>query len=391
MNVQELLKSKKNNFQPIEYLEVESNEYRFNLVTDSLMSHSLFGGVATALILAVSICNRNHWPLRIITRTTDNNPVDFELFLAQQNLKKPEKVEYYSDFQKNEHVRMKLEVSEKDIFFATSWWSAAAIRSCNLRKRFFWIIQEEETFFYPYGDDRLWCEEMMHSDDVDFIVNTKLLYDYFRQHEYVEIVENGCFFEPAFSKSIYYADENTFTDNGKYKLFYYGRPNNPRNLFYHGLEFLDEAIMEGILNTNEWDICLAGGNCPEFTFSNGAKPIYCGVMSWEKYAAFARTVDLSFSLMYTPHPSYPPFDMSCSGAVVLTNNFKNKRELNYSDNWVTVDLNKECMMDGFRQAIRLAKNMELRKQNYERNRILTDWNKSFSEVFTFMESRVERG
>ena len=75
---------------------------------------------------------------------------------------------------------MKLEVSEKDVFLATSWWSAAAIKSCNLRSRFFWIIQEEETFFYPYGDEHLWCSELMNDSQIDFIVNTKLLFDYFK-------------------------------------------------------------------------------------------------------------------------------------------------------------------------------------------------------------------
>lgn len=391
MNVQELLKARKQNFQPIQYLETEGERFRLNLVTDSLMSHSLFGGVATALILAVEFCNKMNWPLRLITRTTDNNPVDFEHFLENQKLKKPEIVEYYSDFQKNEAVRLKLEVTEKDVFFATSWWSAAAIKSCNLRKRFFWIIQEEETFFYAYGDDRLWCETLMHDPDIDFIVNTELLYTYFKNHGYQEITENGCFFEPAFPEHIYHADENSFALNEKYRLFFYSRPNNPRNLFYHGLEYLDQAIQAGIINTNEWEIYLAGGDCPEFTFSNGAEPIPCGIMSWEAYAEFARTVDLSFSLMYTPHPSYPPFDMSCSGAVILTNHFANKQELSYSENWVMADLDQKDMLRGFEKAVRLAKNMELRKQNYNTQRISTDWAESLESSVRFMAERVERG
>ena len=390
MDIYELLNDRKSNFLPIQYQEIRSNDYRLNLVTDSLKASSLFGGVATALILAVMFCNKNHWGLRIITRVEDNNPVDFENFLHRNHLAKPGKVEYYSDFQKREHVRMKLEVSEKDVFLATSWWSAAAIKSCNLRSRFFWIIQEEETFFYPYGDEHLWCSELMNDSQIDFIVNTKLLFDYFKEHQYHQIIRNGYYFEPAFSKEIYFADEKSFEKDKKYTLFFYGRPNNSRNLFYHGLEYLNDAIMNGILNTNEWQICLAGGECPEFSFGNGTVPKFCGVMTWEEYAAFARTVDLSFSLMYTPHPSYPPFDMSCSGAVVLTNNFSNKRNLSYSKNWIMADLDKVSILDGFDKAIRLAKDMKTRKQNYENQSILTDWEESFSEVLSFMREKAER-
>lgn len=389
-SVSKILSDRKQNFRPLSIIGVERENIRLNLVTDSIMAHSLFGGVATAIILATLICKKNNWDLRLITRTTECNLKDYFDFLELQGIEKPDNVEGYSDKEVNNMAVLKLEVSKNDIFYATSWWSASAILSSNITNRIFYIIQEEETFFYPYGDDHKWCHEIMMSDKIDFIVNSKLLYDYFCNNGYENIKKNGIYFEPAFSKKIYFADEDSFVQKKKYKLFFYGRPNNPRNLFYHGLELLDEAIMRGIIDTDLWDIYMAGGDFPEFKFSNGASPIISGVMSWLDYAKFARTVDLSFSLMYTPHPSYPPFDMSTSGAVVLTNTFANKKDLEYSDNFLTVDLSTESMMVGFKKAIEIATDMDVRRKNYEANNIITSWENSLAQVIEFMEERVQK-
>ena len=386
--VSKILSDRKQNFRPLSIIESERENKRLNFVTDSIMSHSLFGGVATALILATMLCNKNGWDIRIVTRTTECDLKDYYDFLKYQNIEVPPKVEGYSDSKVNDSEILKLEVSDKDIFYATSWWSAAAILDTHVANRIFYIIQEEETFFYNYGDEHKWCYDMINNDNIDFIVNSKLLYDYFCNHGYTKIKEHGIYFEPAFSKDIYYANDDSFSRDKKYKLFFYGRPNNPRNLFYHGLELLDEAISRGIIDTDIWDIYMAGGDFTEFEFSNGSAPIINGVMSWGEYAEFARTVDLSFSLMYTPHPSYPPFDMSCSGAVVLTNIFENKRDLKYSDNMLTYELDTESMMTGFEEAVKLAKDFKQREKNYKNNKISTSWSKSLADVITFMEERV---
>ena len=379
---------------PLKTIREEYDQIRLNMVTDDIGKKSLFGGVVTSLILATMLCIRNDWTLRIITRWTECDLSDYYDFLKMYGLDAPQRVEAYSDERRNgTSINYKLPISDKDVFLATSWWSAKSIFESNVANKIMYILQEEETFFYPYSDDRLWCEQMMQNERIDYIVNSKLLFDYLCNNGYDILVKNAMYFEPAFSESLYHPNENTFQEkrDQKRKLFFYGRPMNPRNLYYFGLECLDEALSRGIIDVDLWDIYLAGYNVESICFSNGYIPKMNGVMPWNAYSEFARTVDLSFSLMYTPHPSYPPLDMLCSGAVVLTNEFKNKKDLTYSENMILVKLDKEEILKGMENAISLAENMKLREENYNRNNINRDWGESFKNIIPILEERIKEG
>ena len=393
-NVSNILAEKYYIARPLNTIHEKNDTIRLNLVTDDISNKSLFGGVATSLILATLLCRRNGWILRLITRWTPCNLKDYYEFANLLELEIPDEVQAYSDDNTNDNrINFRLPISENDIFLATSWWSAKSILDSNIRNRIMYIIQEEETFFYPYGDDRFKCEQIMNSSQIDYIVNSKLLFEYFKMNGYDFIVNNGLCFEPSFPEKLYHADEETFQKKSgqKRKLFFYGRPMNPRNLYYFGLECMDDALTQGIIDTDLWDIYLAGYDIDGIRFSNGYEPIMNGTMAWEAYAEFARTVDVSFSLMYTPHPSYPPLDMLCSGAVVLTNEFKNKKNLSYSDNMILAKLEKEDILEKLGEAISLSSNVEKRKENYLNNRINRDWSISFKEILPVLEERIKKG
>lgn len=387
MTVSQLIWHRFTNLQSLKRVNVHRDEYRINIVTDSLMKSSLFGGVATALILVTLFSRKYNIPLRIITRETKNNPKDYENFLNLMQLKKPDKVEFYSDHDRNlPNNHYKLETSDKDIFVATSWWSAEAIKSVNLRKNYFYILQEIEKFFYPNGDEQYLCENVLHDQEIKFIINSKLLYDYYLLNKYDNIVNQGIYFEPAFPKHIYYPGKNTFGSKTKYKLLFYARPKNPRNLFYTGLKILDNAFQSGIINKAEWEIYFAGSDIPQITFSNGARPVILGQLDWSEYSNFLKEVDLGFCLMYTPHPSYPPLDIAASGGVVLTNKYANKQQLDYSQNIICEDLETSAMLDGFERAVNLAKNSQKRQQNFASNKIERDWGKTSEGILEFMDN-----
>lgn len=387
--VRQLLRKKFINTRPIDFLKVKRETFRFNLVTDSLEKESLFGGVATALILATLFSKKYNVPLRIITRTTKANPKSYDDFLKLMRIQKPAEVEFFSDYDsfytKNAY---KLEVSEKDVFLATSWWTAESIEQTNLRNKFFYILQEVETFFYPNGDEQYMCENILKSCNINFIVNSKLLYDYYLKNKIEQVINSGIYFEPAFPEHIYAPGEDSFRQKNKYRMFFYSRPKNPRNLFFTGLKIIDEACLRGIIKKDEWEICFAGSNLDPIEFSNGARPVLLGQMNWEEYGAFLKTLDLGFSLMFTPHPSYPPLDMAASGGVVLTNKFANKKSLdNYSKNIICEDLDIKPMMEGFIKAVNLVKNNEARKNNYAENRIERRWEDTFNQVLDFINEK----
>ena len=93
--------------------------------------------------------------------------------------------------------------------------------------------------------------------------------------------------------------------------------------------------------------------------------------------------------MYTPHPSYPPFDVACSGGVVLTNKMLNKQSFEMCDNVVMTDLDDESFLSNFKKAVELAKNMEQRKRNYEFNTIPREWSEVLNNTMTYMEEAAE--
>jgi hypothetical protein len=85
--------------------------------------------------------------------------------------------------------------------------------------------------------------------------------------------------------------------------------------------------------------------------------------------------------MYTPHPSYPPFDLAASGAVVVTNRFGNKQDLGgYSRNIICGDTDLESMLEAMAQGARLATDAHQRGENYRANRLGSDWTQSLADV-----------
>ena len=390
MPVRMLVREKFPNIRPIGWMEVNRDTYRLNIVTDSLQKDSLFGGVATSLILATLFVNKYDIPLRIITRTMPPNARGYDDLLRLMHIKRPNAVEFFSDWDAvYSENNLKLEVSDKDIFMATSWWTAEVIRGVNLRKEFFYILQEVETFFYSHSDE-LFCESVLKNNNINFIINSKLLSDYYKSNDFKNIIEKSVYFEPAFPKMVETTSlEKTLPEKEmKRRLFFYARPHNARNLYFTGLKLLDEALLRGIIKKDEWEICFAGSSSEMVEFTTKVRPIMLGQMSWEEYGAFLKTVDLAFCLMFTPHPSYPPLDVASSGGVVLTNKYANKTTLdNYSQNIICADVDEESMMQGFIDAVELANNDNLREKNFKENGTKKDWSVALEHVLEFMNEK----
>ena len=316
-----------------------------NFVTDALGS-SLLGGVGTALILASQYAVRKNMTLRIMTRQEIAKPNDYYAFMDLMHETPPKKVVFWSDCDRDAAGRHghPLEISDSDEFFTTSWWTTSAVRAAETGCRVFYLVQETEDFFYPYDDMRLWCSWQMNCPDICYVVNSHWLWDYFKI-KYPAICANGIWFEPAFPRFLYHPQPSA-ASGGKHSLFFYARPNHFRNLYLTGLKVLEEAVLRGILDPEQWVICLAGDACDKRELAGNMTLEYLGRMAWSEYADFLATVDVTFSLMYTPHPSYPPLDSLASGCVCVTNSFENKTDCPFCKNIIFRDLSIDALCDG---------------------------------------------
>jgi hypothetical protein len=348
---------------------------RIVLLTDSINAGSLYGGVSTAIILTVLLAQRLDAQLVVTTRTEKPERGNVNQIISAHNLPKPRNIEFV-------HVGIDggdaLNIGPKDLIITTSWWTTASTLRSVSAERIIYILQEDERMFYPCGDEQLLCKEILSRSDLLYVINSQLLYGHFTGDGFKNL-QNAVWFEPSFPKNHYFMEEKAA--GPKLNFVFYARPNNLRNLYYRGLEAVDAAITKNIIDPDLWTINFMGKDLKGITLAKGIKPVVQQNMSWSEYTAFIRQADLGFSLMYTPHPSYPPLDFAACGAVAVTNRFAPKNSLaNYSKNILTADLDVPSLLEALSEGAALARDREARFKNYQASGIGRDWRVSFEKA-----------
>ena len=351
---------------------------RINIVTDSVCSGSLFGGVGTALLFGAFLANALNAQCRIITRTERPDERMVFAFLRLCNIVLKQELQF--KFEPCDDGGSGVEFAEDELFVTTSWWTTASTLSGVDESHVIYLLQEDERMFYPAGDDWVRAHKVMRNENIQIVVNTELLYDHMVSNGFGNIARTGLWFEPSFPNWIYRRSKSR-EDRRRRRFFFYARPHNPRNLFYLGLEVIDRALMKGVINSAEWDIFFVGSNVPDITLFGDVRPVVCDKIPWNDYAHILSTIDVGLSLMSTPHPSYPPLDLAASGAVAVTNRFGLKQDLSkYSHNILCSDLSAEDIVSTIDTAIKMAADTALRTHNYCYSGLGRSWEQSFSEV-----------
>ncbi|MFW8646007.1 hypothetical protein ACOJBO_42790 [Rhizobium beringeri] len=342
------------------------------IVTDSVDPDSLFGGVGTALVVGAVAASRLNARLRLVTRTAAPDPA------ALGQIIKAHRLEFNgpADFA---HMPLRTEkplpLGPDDLILTTSWWSTRAVLGSVSPDRVIYLLQEDERMFYPYSDMRLRCAETLREAGVRVLVNTQLLFDHLAEGPdfLPRLRERGCSFEPAFP-AFKRPDIIKPHADGKKNFFFYARPNHPRNLYWRGLEVIDKAVREGLLPVDKWNFHFAGHDIRGIELPGGVKPKVWPKMPWAQFADLISQMDLGLSLMDTPHPSYPPFDLAASGAVVITNTHGPKVSLDqWSRNIIAVPPSVPDLVDAIRRGVALAFDTETRFANCADDRIARDW------------------
>ena len=357
---------------------------RVTIVTDSISPSSLFGGVGTSLILGAMLARRLQADLRIVTRTEppdasavghvlDRNGVAFAGRLETLYVPRSGEVE--------------LPLSTADLFLSTSWWTTREALSVAAADRVVALVQEDERMFYEFGYKRLLCQETLAIPGLTTVVNTRLLFDHLTSdHSLAMRAEDAFWFEPAFP-----AKYGRPGRTGRRKLFFYARPNHPRNLFWRGVEALDCAIMEGAFPAKDWQICFVGKDVPPMRFANGVEPVLLKPMAWGEYQQFVASVDAGFVLMDTPHPSYPPLDVAAAGGAVLTNSHGLKASLEtYSANILVAPTDLTGLTEGLHRLQALAQNEAARDSNRATDGIQRDWSVALEPLVEKLAQRLQK-
>jgi cyclopropane fatty-acyl-phospholipid synthase-like methyltransferase len=370
---------------PLRVYSVPGLGPRVTMVTDSINQGSLFGGVATAMILAALLAERLGAALRIITRLEKADKTNFRKIIRASGIQWQGNVEFvYADINDDS---TEVDVGEKDLFLTTSWWTTWSVKQGIAEDKIIYLLQEDERMFYPVGDDYLRCQETLSSPHIRVVVNSQLLFNHFVSEGFDNIRKGDLWFEPSFPKAHFYPDDRR-EDNKKNFLFY-ARPNNLRNLYYRGLEIINQAVKSDVLHPDQWNLFFVGKDLTELSFARGTRPRIVQNLEWSQYAALLRQIDVGLCLMHTPHPSYPPLDLAACGAVAVTNRSGLKQSLeSYSKNILCRDTDIDSLVGGIADAVILATDERTRFENYRNSSLLGDWMISFHSV---LRNLVEDG
>ncbi|WP_279477950.1 hypothetical protein [Aureimonas sp. SK2] len=369
---------------PLLVFEAPSDRPRVSMVTDSINEGSLFGGVATALIFSALFAQRTGRRLRIVTRTQPPAAENVAAVFRAHGITYDDNIEFaFADIGKSS---AEVEVAPDELFITTSWWTTHSTLQSIADSRVIYLIQEDERMFYPFGDEGLLCAETMGHAGIAKVINSGLLHRHLVEAGL--IAEDVPFFEPAFPERIYHPEPGA---GPKKTFFFYARPNNPRNLYTRGLEVIERAVVEGVLDPAAWEIVFVGKDLQPMTLAGSVQPTIRQNMAWEEYAALTRSVDLGLTLMYTPHPSYPPLDIAACGGIAVTNRFGVKTDLsNYSRSILCVDGDVKSLLDGLREGVRLASDRDERRRRFEAAGLGRDWATSFAAVIETLAESAPR-
>ena len=342
---------------------------RVTLVIDTIASGSLFGGAGTALILAALLANRRRADLRIITRTQPPVPANVDHLWQVNGITLDGESQFV--FAPRQDPRKEIDLLPDELVITSSWWTTAAALRTIPAEQIVYLLQEDERMFYLFGDVRLHCEQVFRHTGIRFVINTSLLKQHLVNDGFTHMAQQAHSFEPAFPASVYHPRPKP--DGAKRRFVFYARPLNPRNLYFLGQEVIAAAVERGILDPAQWDIVYVGRDVPDVQF--GAHPVIRREnLSWGDYAELIGGADLGLSLMYTPHPSYPPLDMAASGAVVVTNRHGLKRDLSpLCANIICCEPDREALVEGLRQGVAMALDSPRRAAQHRANTLQRDW------------------
>src|ERR1017187_1594098 len=365
------------NLRPLHVYASASAPKRISMVTDSINSGSLFGGVGTALIFATLLARRMGRPLRIITRAELPTPANCRTVLEANGIPWEGDVDFVFASRDRSDGRL-VDVAEGDLFVTTSWWTTWATRASVDPANIIYLVQEDERRFYPEGDDSIRCAEILEDPRITCIVNSKPLFDHLFSGPAVH-ARAPSWFEPAFPAFLTPREPSVVS---KRNFIFYARPNNLRNLYYRGLEAISGAIECGHLDPSTWDFFFIGRDLQPVALPGGVRPSLIENLGWHAYQQLLRRMGLGLSLMASPHASYPPLDLAAAGAAVVTNTFGSEKQSldQYSANIICSDPSVAGLVAGIGQGVALANDVKRRSANHRKSRLLTDWGAVFAPV-----------
>jgi O-antigen biosynthesis protein len=214
-------------------------------------------------------------------------------------------------------------LEQTDAGISTLWGTAYFLLRFNQTKRKFYFIQDYEPLFYPAGSISAQVEASYRFGFYG-IANTPTIGNIY-QEQYGGKAE---YFLPCVDTDIFYPNNaQSSIDPEPLTVFFYARPDHPRNGFELGAQAL--RILKQRLG-NRVRIVAAGSLWKPRDYDLQGIVENLGLLEYRETAELYRNCQIGLVMMFTRHPSYLPLELMASGCLVVTN-------LNPATSWLLQD------------------------------------------------------
>jgi GT2 family glycosyltransferase/2-polyprenyl-3-methyl-5-hydroxy-6-metoxy-1,4-benzoquinol methylase len=197
-------------------------------------------------------------------------------------------------------------IPKADAGVATLWATTHPLVRSRSAERAFYLVQDFEPMFYPAGTLYALAEETYRLG-LYGITNGPVLKDLYESYG-----SRATSFMPQVDLDLFHPDEGRGRAE-PFTVFMYGRPGHPRNCYELGiaaLRRLKDSLGDRVR-------ILAAGSTET---SGGEDWIeHLGLLPYEETAELYRRCDAGLALSVSMHPSYIPFQLMASGALVVAN------------------------------------------------------------------------
>ena len=195
-----------------------------------------------------------------------------------------------------------------DIGVATLWTTAYVLARVTNCARKMYLIQDFEPLFYPAGSTSAQAE-LTYRFGFEAICNTEPLSALYRERYAGEAVA----FTPQLDRQVFHAGP-TERRWPRARVFFYARPENPRNAFE--LSAVALKRLKHRLGSSVEILCAGAEFDPRrYGLDGVVEPL--GWLPYEQTGDLYRTCHVGLSSMLTPHPSYLPLELMACGALVV--------------------------------------------------------------------------
>ncbi|MCR5609792.1 MAG: glycosyltransferase family 2 protein [Lachnospiraceae bacterium] len=334
--------------QPIGARKTSYKRKRLNILSPSVDKKHVFGGIATAIKFYEALGKELGCDMRIIVTDAAvdvSNMIELFNYVVVDSSDDSDAKRQIVGFA--DRYNKTIPVGENDIFMATGWWTAYTIEEVikwqamtynQNMKALVYMIQDYEPGFYAWSSRYLMSESTYRLDVPTIaVVNSELLKEHLLSFGY-EFTSVYCF-DPVLNEKLKeYVMENKDKYRRKKQILIYGRPSVARNAFELIITSLKEWAVK-YKDAPKWTIVSAGEDFEDFELVNGIMVKSVGKLSLEEYGKMMLETSIGISLMVSPHPSYPPLEMSTFGVRTITNCYGGKDLRAFNNNIISL---KNC-------------------------------------------------